>query len=74
MLAVPGMAWHQGTAAPDDTKGYEYFVVGNPDLEGWKGFVDLPLCTPQGLETRRALRRDKAAYKKAKALDWGDAV
>lgn len=39
-----------------------------------KGFVDLALCTPAGLATRRVPRRDKPAYKAAKALDWGDAV
>jgi ribosomal protein RSM22 (predicted rRNA methylase) len=39
-----------------------------------KGFADLALCTSAGLETRRIRRRDAADYKRAKGLDWGDAV
>jgi ribosomal protein RSM22 (predicted rRNA methylase) len=39
-----------------------------------KGFADLALCTPTGLETRRVPRRNKPAYKAAKSLDWGDEV
>jgi ribosomal protein RSM22 (predicted rRNA methylase) len=39
-----------------------------------KGFADLALCTTNGLETRRIRRRDAADYKRAKNLDWGDAV
>jgi ribosomal protein RSM22 (predicted rRNA methylase) len=39
-----------------------------------KGFADLALCTPAGLETRRIRRRDAADYKRAKGLLWGDAV
>ncbi len=39
-----------------------------------KGFADLALCTPAGLETRRIRRRDGADFKRAKDLLWGDAV
>lgn len=39
-----------------------------------KGFADLALCTTDGLETRRIRRRDAAAYKHAKNLQWGDGV
>ncbi len=39
-----------------------------------KGFADLALCTPSGLETRRIRRRDASDYKRAKGLDWGDVV
>ena len=39
-----------------------------------KGFADLTLCTVGGLESRRVRKRDGAAYKAAKALQWGDEV
>lgn len=39
-----------------------------------KGFADLALCTPSGLQTRRIRRRDAPDYKAAKNLTWGDEV
>ncbi len=47
-------------------------LIRAPDIE--KGFADLALCTSDGLQTRRVRRRDKADYKRAKSLVWGDAV
>jgi ribosomal protein RSM22 (predicted rRNA methylase) len=39
-----------------------------------KAAVTLTLCTPAGLERRTVPRRDKAAYRAADRLSWGDAV
>jgi ribosomal protein RSM22 (predicted rRNA methylase) len=36
--------------------------------------IVLPLCTENGLETRRIPRRDKPAHAAARKLDWGDAL
>ncbi|MEQ1649169.1 MAG: small ribosomal subunit Rsm22 family protein [Hyphomicrobiaceae bacterium] len=48
-------------------------VLRNPVVE--KGFVDVVVCAANGQrETRRVLRRDKAAYKSAKNAEPGDGV
>lgn len=39
-----------------------------------RGGVNLKLCTHEGLAERRIARGDKAAFKAARALDWGDAL
>ena len=39
-----------------------------------KAEVVLRLCTAEGLAERRLSRRDKAGYKAAKGIDWGDTV
>jgi ribosomal protein RSM22 (predicted rRNA methylase) len=38
------------------------------------GFVELQLCGSEGLERRSIPRRDKAGYRHASRLDWGDAL
>ena len=47
-------------------------LIRPPEIE--KGFADLALCTATGLASRRIRRRDRAAYKAAKSLVWGDEV
>ena len=37
-----------------------------------KAGIALRLCTQGRLETRHVARRDGAAYKQARKLDWGD--
>jgi ribosomal protein RSM22 (predicted rRNA methylase) len=39
-----------------------------------KAEVTAKLCTPEGLETARVPRRDKAGYAQARRWRWGDAV
>ncbi len=45
-------------------------VLRQPVID--KAGVTLRLCTDTGLAERRLPRRDKAGYKAAKAIDWGD--
>jgi len=47
-------------------------VIDEPHVE--KGSVALPLCAPKGLEILEIPRRDKATYKRARKLRWGDWV
>jgi ribosomal protein RSM22 (predicted rRNA methylase) len=47
-------------------------VIRQPDVKKFE--VVVPLCTGQGLEQRSISKRDAAAFKSAKKLDWGDAV
>jgi ribosomal protein RSM22 (predicted rRNA methylase) len=39
-----------------------------------KAEVSAKLCTPEGIVTATAARRDPARYKAQKAWRWGDAV
>lgn len=39
-----------------------------------RGGIDLKLCTPSGLASSRVPRADKAAFKAARRLEWGDEV
>ena len=45
-------------------------ILAKPIIE--RSGVTLKLCTPAGLETRQVLSRDKAAFKRARKLAWGD--
>lgn len=36
------------------------------------GFIQLQLCTPEGLQTAKITKRDKDAWKRARKVDWGD--
>ncbi len=57
---------------PADLEAVGLRVLATPRVT--KGDVTMPVCTP-GTPTDLAIRRnDKAAYKRAKKLDWGDAV
>ncbi|MGL5139061.1 MAG: small ribosomal subunit Rsm22 family protein, partial [Beijerinckiaceae bacterium] len=47
-------------------------VVGPPRTT--KIGVDLPLCGADGLTTSHVPARDKASFRQAKRLEWGDAV
>lgn len=63
---------------------FSYLVVARPGLgvpaatrviarpEENKFSVTLPLCTPAGLERRQVVSRDRAAFKAARKLRWGD--
>jgi ribosomal protein RSM22 (predicted rRNA methylase) len=74
-----------GTLGYEDEK-YSYLVLARPGIGMRAGArvlrppfenkfsVTLPLCTPDGLEERAIASRDKAAFKAARKLDWGDAL
>lgn len=74
-----------GTLGYEDEK-YSYLVVARPGVgqrasgrvlrqpEGNKFSVTLAVCGADGLEQRVVGSRDKAAFKAAKKLDWGDAL
>ncbi|MBN9308242.1 small ribosomal subunit Rsm22 family protein [Devosia sp.] len=74
-----------GTLGYEDEK-YSYLVVARPGLgepaagrvlrrpEETKFSVSLRTCAPDGIEQRTVQSRDKAAFKAARKLDWGDAV
>ena len=47
-------------------------VIRQPEVKKFE--VALTLCTTSGLEQRPVAKRDAAAFKLAKKLDWGDAV
>jgi ribosomal protein RSM22 (predicted rRNA methylase) len=36
------------------------------------GLIELQLCTPAGLETRRVTKRDRDAFRAARHAEWGD--
>jgi len=38
------------------------------------GHMHFRLCTPQGIEKKIVSRKDKETYKRAKKLEWGDAL
>jgi len=74
-----------GTLGYEDEK-YSYLLLSRPGIgaratarvirrpEENKFSVTLPLCAADGLETRVVPSRDKATFKAAKKLDWGDGV
>ena len=45
-------------------------IVRHPRKE--PGLIELQLCTPRGLESRRVLKRDREAFRHARQADWGD--
>lgn len=74
-----------GTLGYEDEK-FSYLVIARPGIgapapgrvlrrpEENKFSVSLSVCAHDGLEARVVLSRDKAAFKAAKKLDWGDAT
>ncbi len=74
-----------GTLGYEDEK-YSYLVVSQPGVgrraagrvlrspDENKFSVTLSVCAESGLERRVMASRDKAAFKAAKKLDWGDAI
>ncbi|HEX4946353.1 MAG TPA: small ribosomal subunit Rsm22 family protein [Blastocatellia bacterium] len=46
-------------------------VLRRPDVQ--TGFVQLQLCTTEGLQALTVTRRDKATFKRARKVNWGDA-
>lgn len=74
-----------GTLGYEDEK-FSYLILTRPGIgerasvrvirrpEENKFSVTLPLCAEAGLEQRVVPSRDKAAFKLAKKLDWGDAL
>ncbi|MDB5540705.1 MAG: methyltransferase protein [Devosia sp.] len=74
-----------GTLGYEDEK-FSYLVVARPGIgapaagrvirrpEENKFSVSLAVCGPEGLESRVVMSRDKAAFKAAKKLEWGDAI
>jgi ribosomal protein RSM22 (predicted rRNA methylase) len=35
------------------------------------GLIELQVCTPQGIEQRRAMKRDKGVFRAARKAEWG---
>lgn len=74
-----------GTLGYEDEK-FSYLVMGKPGIGAPaagrvirptaenKFSVTLAVCAPAGVETRVVASRDKAAFKAAKKLAWGDAI
>jgi len=74
-----------GTLGYEDEK-FSYLLLARPGIgtraegrvlrrpEENKFSVTLSVCAPEGLETRVVASRDKAAFKAARKLDWGDAT
>ena len=73
----------KGATVPFEDEKFGYLVLGKglvrqsssqrilatPRVE--KGQVTLELCAPGTVDTRKVERRNPAAYKAAKGLDWG---
>lgn len=47
-------------------------VIRHPQIQ--KGLVQLELCTPEGLTNATITRKDKARFRQARDLRWGDAL
>ena len=62
IVARPGLAIEAAEAR----------VIRQPEVKKFE--VALALCTTEGLEQRPVAKRDAAAFKLAKKLDWGDVV
>jgi ribosomal protein RSM22 (predicted rRNA methylase) len=74
-----------GTLGYEDER-FSYLLLARPGIgmraagrvlrrpEENKFSVTLAVCADEGLETRVIVSRDKAAFKVAKKLDWGDAT
>jgi ribosomal protein RSM22 (predicted rRNA methylase) len=73
-----------GTLGYEDEK-FSYLIVARPDLAAaataarvikppveTKFSVTLPLCTTEGLREPTVLKREGAAFKAARKLEWGD--
>jgi ribosomal protein RSM22 (predicted rRNA methylase) len=77
----------KGADAPFEDEKYAYVLAARPSVAAQprtprvlaqprtaKPGISLKLCTPAGVETAFAARRDKPAYAMARRLDWGDAM
>lgn len=75
----------KGADAPFEDEKFAYVALSRASVsrhasrvlaqpEAGKVEVAAKLCTPDGLETTRVPRRDKAAYAEARRWRWGDAV
>lgn len=75
----------KGAELPFEDEKFAYLLAARPTVaaqartprvltrpRAGKPGVELRLCGPEGAETRFVARRDKAAYAKARRLDWGD--
>lgn len=75
-----------GTLGYEDEK-FSYLIVARPEIAVGatnariikppivkKFGVELPLCTPDGIETRVIRKQDAAAYKAVRKLAWGDSL
>jgi len=75
-----------GTLGYEDEK-FSYLVVARPEIIAEpasarvikqpiikKFGVELPFCTPDGLETRLIRKQDAAAFKAVRKLGWGDGL
>ena len=73
--------------APFEDEKFAYLVAARPTVavgartprvlappRASKPAIELKLCTAAGLEARSIPRRDKAAFARARRLDWGDAL
>lgn len=47
-------------------------VLRHPQVK--KGFIELKLCTPDGLKSTVVTKRDKEQFKKARDLHWGSII
>ena len=47
-------------------------VVRHPQI--YPGRIHLELCTPQGLQNSIVTRKDKEAFREARAIEWGNAL
>ena len=77
----------KGASLAYEDEKFSYLIVARPSLarnlpearvirqpEVKKFEVALPLCTGAGLDRRSVPKRDTAAFKVAKKLDWGDTI
>lgn len=75
----------KGAELPFEDEKFAYLLAARPTVpagarrprvlsppKAGKPGIELRLCGPEGLESRFVARRDKAAYAKARRLDWGD--
>ncbi len=87
---LPRLKAHKAAKAADvpyEDEPFAFVILVKPDVPlrrplarilrpvtASKAGLSLPLCTPQGLETRLIPARDKAAHRAHRRLDWGDAL
>ena len=77
----------KGTALGFEDERFAYLVAGRPEIPATppaarviappkqtKAFIDLRVCTADGVETLRIARRDAERYRLARRLDWGSPV
>lgn len=56
--------------AKDPVKSGSARILRRPNIQS--GFVQLSLCTPDGLQTATVTRRDREDFKRARKADWGE--